>query len=74
MVGSKRLAIAAGLFAAAALGAATFENFCVLSSAFANDCLAKCQAKENACRRNTKDSPACSSEMTRCLQGCRTQR
>lgn len=42
--------------------------------ASANDCAAKCQAQENACRRATKDSPSCSAEMTRCLQSCRTQR
>jgi hypothetical protein len=40
----------------------------------ANDCAPRCYAQENACRRATKDSPSCGSELTRCLQSCRTQR
>lgn len=55
---------------ALALGLAVFAA----APATANDCFAKCQAQENACRRATKDSPSCSAEMTRCLQSCRTQR
>lgn len=75
MFGRTRLAIAGGLFLAV-LGGAGFLGVgsCLLPAALANDCAAKCQAQENACRRATKDSPSCSSEMTRCLQGCRAQR
>jgi hypothetical protein len=50
---------------------------CVVSlstATSANDCAQRCYAQENACRRATKDSPSCGSELTRCLQGCRAQR
>ena len=73
MFGRKRLAIAAALFASVSATAVALTTLCG-PSAFANDCAAKCQAEENACRRATKDSPACSAQMTRCLQSCRQQR
>jgi hypothetical protein len=40
----------------------------------ANDCAQRCYAQENSCRRATKDSPSCGSELTRCLQSCRAKR
>lgn len=74
MFGRTRLAIAGGLLAVLGAAGVLGAGSCLLPAAFANDCAAKCQAQENACRRATKDSPSCSSEMTRCLQGCRAQR
>jgi hypothetical protein len=73
MIGRKRLAITAALLGSISAGAVAMTTLCG-PSAFANDCAAKCQAQENSCRRATKDSPSCSEQMTRCLQGCRQQR
>ncbi|MDQ8698009.1 hypothetical protein [Hyphomicrobium sp. LHD-15] len=44
------------------------------AATFANDCAQRCYAQENSCRRATKDSPSCGSELTRCLQSCRAKR
>jgi len=43
-------------------------------SVSANDCAKRCYAQENACRRDTKDSPSCGAELTRCLRSCRASR
>ncbi len=42
-----------------------------IDQAAANSCLAGCQGARNACRIQTKNSPSCEQEFTRCLQSCR---
>ena len=61
-------------FAIALLCLGVFPVVTVPTSAEANQCANRCYAQENACRRATKDSPRCGSELTRCLQSCRAQR
>lgn len=59
--------------AIAALCVGTFTAVAPIG-AIANDCAKRCYAEENACRRDTKDSPSCGSQLTRCLQSCRAKR
>ena len=44
------------------------------SCALAASCADRCYARENACRRRTKDSPECGKELTQCLKNCVAQR
>lgn len=61
-------------FAIVLLCLGAFPVVTIPTSAEANQCAQRCYAQENACRRATKDSPSCGSELTRCLQACRAKR
>lgn len=69
MTARVRLAIFASLLMLAGSGVA-FTSFCG-TDAYAKSCRAKCQAKENQCRRAGGSQRDCNAVATNCLRGCR---